>query len=89
MENSRLEDFIQDISTAPKDGTTFWGIERGCAHHMFWHEEFGEFISSYRRMYLRDGLNFENGQSYQDHSPVIHRPLLWMPKPKLIDEADF
>lgn len=84
-----IEEFIHDISTAPKDGTTFWGIERGNAHHMFWHEGFGEFISSYRRMQLRAGLTFEDGKSYQDHSPVIHRPLMWMKKPALPDEADF
>jgi hypothetical protein len=83
-----VEDLIQPIETAPKDGTIFWGIVCGNATAMFWHEGFGEFISSYRRMQLATGLTFEDGKSYQDHSPIIHRPMSWLPKPKLPDAED-
>jgi len=71
----------QPIETAPTDGTRFWGEVDEDALTMFWHDGFGEFISTYRRMELAQGLTFEDGTTFRDHSPVIHRPKLWMPLP--------
>ncbi|NKK06714.1 hypothetical protein GFL93_12670 [Rhizobium leguminosarum bv. viciae] len=83
-----IESLVEPIESAPKDGTVFWGIVRGDAIAVFWHEGFGEFISSYRRMTLAPGLTWEDGKTYHDHSPVIHRPMSWLPKPKLPDTED-
>ena len=69
----------QPIETAPKDGTTFWGEVDGDAKTMFWHDGFGEFVSSFNRMTMASGYTVD-GLSYKDHSPQIHRPKFWCPK---------
>lgn len=71
----------QPIETAPKDGSKFWGDDDEDAVAMFWHEGFGEFISSYRRMTMAPGYTID-GKGYKDHSPVVHKPHRWMPIPK-------
>lgn len=68
------------IETAPKDGTRFWGGVGDDAIAMLWHEGFGEFVSSWRRMEMASGYLI-NGKEYEDHSPVIHHPKVWMPIP--------
>ena len=67
----------QPIETAPKDGTKFWGLIDEDAISMFWHEDFGEFVSSFRRMTMAPGYTI-NGKQYEDHSPEIHKPMFWM-----------
>jgi len=67
----------QPIETAPKDGTKFWGLIDGDAISMFWHDDFGEFVSSYRRMTMAPGYTI-NGKQYEDHSPEIHKPMFWI-----------
>ena len=62
------------IEEAPKDGTPFHGLVGDDLLKMFWHDEFGEFVSSFRRMQLHNGYRFADGKDYEDHSPVIHRP---------------
>lgn len=64
------------IETAPKDGSRFWGDDGDDAIAMFWHEGFGEFISSYRRMTMAPGYTID-GESFKDHSPVVHSPTRW------------
>jgi hypothetical protein len=78
---------LQPIETAPKEGSKFWGLVKCDALAMFWHEGFGEFVSSFNRMELAPGLTFEDGSAFRDHSPVIHKPRAWMPMPNF-DEAD-
>ena len=69
----------QPMETAPKNGSKFWGKVGDDAIAMFWHDGFGEFISSYRQMRLRPGLTFDDtGLDTSDHSPVIHKPTHWM-----------
>jgi hypothetical protein len=68
----------QPIETAPKDGTKFWGLEDEDAIAMFWHEGFGEFVSSFRRMTMREGWTID-GEPFKDHSPEVRRPAWWMP----------
>lgn len=75
----------QPIETCPRDGSQFLGECDGDWIKMLWHEGFGEFVSSWRRMELRPDLTFEDtGLSYKDHSPVVHNPSRWMP---LIEEV--
>jgi hypothetical protein len=66
------------IETAPRDGTKFWGNCDDDAIAMFWHDGFNEFVSSFRRMVMAEGYLI-NGKSYEDHSPVVHKPTHWMP----------
>lgn len=68
------------METAPRDGRKFWGIVECDAVAMFWHEGFGEFVSSFRRMEMAPGYTI-NGKPYEDHSPVVHRPSAWLPIP--------
>ena len=68
----------QPIETAPKDGTSFWGAEAGSAISMFWHPEFNEFVSAFRRMTMAPGYTIDD-RPYKDHSPVVHKPSHWMP----------
>jgi len=68
----------QPIETAPKDGTRFWGAVGDDAIAMFWHPEFSEFVSSFRRMTYAPQF----GGTSHDHSPVVHRPARWMPLPE-------
>lgn len=69
----------EPMETAPKDGRAFWGRVDGDAIRMFWHPEFGEFVSKFRRMQLHDGSTFAaTGKDYSDHSPTIHEPTGWM-----------
>jgi hypothetical protein len=70
----------RDMSTAPRDGSKFWGLVGEDAIAMFWHEGFGEFVSSFRRMTMAPGY-LVNGKPYEDHSPVIHKPRAWLPMP--------
>ena len=44
-----------DMEAAPKDGTKFWGLVGEDALAMFWHEGFGEFVTSFRVRSCRDG----------------------------------
>lgn len=67
------------IETAPKDGSKFWGNVDEDAIAMFWHEGFGEFVSSFRRLTMAEGYTID-GASCQDHSPEIHKPTHWMPR---------
>lgn len=66
------------IASAPKDGSRFWGLIDSNAITMFWHPDFKEFVSSYRRMTMAPGLTI-NGKPHEDHSPEIHKPNMWMP----------
>lgn len=68
----------QPIETAPKDGTKFRGLVDEDAISMFWHEGFGEFVSSYRRMTMAPGYTID-GAAYKDHSPEVHKPKFWQP----------
>jgi hypothetical protein len=69
------------IETAPRDGRRFWGACAGDAISMLWHDGFGAFVSSWRRMELARGMTFaDTGLAYQDHSPVTHSPTHWMPE---------
>lgn len=70
------------ISEAPKDGTPFWMLVGDDAIRVLWHKEFGEFVSSWRRMTMALGYTI-NGKHHEDHSPVIHRGLWWMPMPEM------
>lgn len=70
------------IKTAPKDGTWFWGRIDDDAIAMFWHEGFGEFVSSFNRMTTAPGYTFEDGSTHRDHSPVAHKPTHWQPLPQ-------
>lgn len=70
----------QDIGTAPRDGSRFWGKVGDDAIAMLWHEGFGEFVSSWRRMEMAPGYTIDD-QPYKDHSPVVHHPEAWMPLP--------
>src|SRR3546814_7353876 len=69
------------MASAPRDGTKFWGLVGDDAITMFWHPGFGEFVSAFRRMELAAGLTFDDGETFRDHSPVIHKPHGWLPKP--------
>lgn len=70
------------IHTAPKDGSKFWGSVGDDAVSMFWHADFGEFVTGFRRMALARGMIFEEtGLSYKDHSPEIQHPIAWQPRP--------
>lgn len=71
----------QPISSAPKDGTRFWGDDGDDAIAMFWHPKFEAFVSSFRRMTLAKGMTFDDGMATSDHSPVIHHPTHWQPLP--------
>ena len=74
----------QTIETAPKDGTKFWGAVGDDAIAMLWHPTFRGFVSSWSRMTLANGMTFsDTGKSFQDHHPVIHHPLYWMPLQEL------
>lgn len=66
------------ISEAQKDGSAFWGNVEDDAIRMFWHEGFGEFVSSYRQMQTHNGHTFGDGSTVKDHSPEIHRPTHFM-----------
>jgi hypothetical protein len=68
------------IETAPKDGTRFWGKIDDDAIAMLWHEEFKEFVSSWRQMTMAPGYTVD-GKSSKNHSPEIHCPTHWMPLP--------
>jgi hypothetical protein len=68
----------QPIETAPKDGTRIHGAVNDDAIAVFWHDGFGEFVSSFRRMTMHNGYTI-NGKDYEDHSPVIHKPKFWKP----------
>ena len=70
----------QDIGTCPRDGSRFWGKVDDDAIAMLWHEGFGEFVSSWRRMEMAPGYLIDD-QPYKDHSPVVHHPVAWMPLP--------
>lgn len=67
-----------DIKDAPRDGKWFWGKIGEDAIAMRWHDGFGEFVSSWRQMTMAPGYLID-GQSGKDHSPVVHKPSLWMP----------
>lgn len=69
------------IETVPRDGTRFWGKVEDDAIAMMWHETFGQFVSSWRRMTMAPGYTI-NGEEYEDHSPVVHYPEAWMPMPE-------
>ena len=72
----------QSISTAPRDGTRFWGNVGDDAIAMCWHEGFAAFVSSWRRMELALGYTCaDTGLSYHDHSPEKHNPTHWQPLP--------
>ena len=77
----------QSIETAPKDGTRFWGNVDDDAIAMLWHDGFGEFVSSWRRMEMAAGYTID-GAAYKDHSPVIHKPSHWMPLPSSLPERE-
>lgn len=68
------------IETAPKDGTRFWGKVGDNAIAMLWHDGFGAFVSSWRRIEMAAGYTI-NGKQYEDHSPVIECPTHWQPLP--------
>lgn len=70
----------RSIDTAPKDGTLFWGCIDDDAIAMLWHESFGAFVSSWRRMTMAPGYTI-NGKAWEDHSPTAHTPTHWMPLP--------
>ena len=76
----------QPIETAPKDGSKFWGICEGDAITMFWHPEFNAFCSSFKRMQMAEGYLI-NGKPYEDHSPVTHRPTMWIQRPLWVEEV--
>jgi hypothetical protein len=76
--------FWQSVETAPRDGTQFWGLVGDDAISMSWHPTFNAFVSSFRRMTLAPGYTFEDGATFQDHSPTIHEPSLWAPLPKVV-----
>lgn len=65
-----------DIATAPKDGTQFWGKVGDDAIAMFWHPKFEAFVSSFRRMTMAPGYTMD-GETEIDHSPVTHSPTKW------------
>jgi hypothetical protein len=69
----------RDIASAPRDGTKFWGDDGEDAIAMFWHEGFGEFVSSFSRMTMAPGYLIDD-KPFQDHHPVIHHPTMWMPR---------
>lgn len=69
---------LSSMDTAPKDGTRFLGKVGDDLIAMFWHDGFGEFVSSFRRMTMAPGYTI-NGKTYEDHSPEIHQPSAWMP----------
>jgi hypothetical protein len=69
-----------DMSTAPKDGSRFWGRCDDDAIAMFWHPTFDAFVSSFRRMTMAPGYTID-GEAFQDHSPDIRCPDAWMPIP--------
>jgi len=71
----------QDMDTAPKDGTRFWGKVGDNAVAMFWHPKFGAFVSSFRRMTMAPGYTID-GEGFSDHSPTIEEPAGWMPIPE-------
>jgi hypothetical protein len=77
----------QPISTAPKDGTRFWGRVGDDARAIFWHEGFGEFISSFRRMVMAPGYTV-SGKDFLDYSPEIYRPTHWLPFPSPPKESE-
>lgn len=72
---------LRPIEEAPKDGTPFHGLVGEDLIKMFWHDEFGEFVSSFRRMQMRPGYLI-NGKEYEDHSPIIHKPKYFRPLPE-------
>jgi len=65
----------RDISTAPKDGTWFWGATEHDAIHMCWREGFDAFVSTWREMTF--AKNYGGGTT--EHSPTIQYPTHWMP----------
>jgi len=71
----------QPISTAPKDGTKFWGRSGEDAIAMFWHPKFNAFVSSFRIMTMHNGCTFADGSTEREHSPEAHEPTHWMPLP--------
>lgn len=80
----------QEISTAPKDGTTVIGAYfnvRWADSHMngrivkvWWQPEFDAFISSCRLMQMAAGYTI-NGKTEELHSPEIEAVTHWMPLP--------
>lgn len=66
------------IADAPLEGR-FWGLVDDDAIAMSWHPGFGEFVSSFRRHQLEPGYTFDDGSTFQDHHPVIHKPTHWLP----------
>lgn len=70
----------QPISTAPRDGSRFWGKVGDDAIAMLWHPGFEAFVSQWRRMTMAHGYTI-NGKPYEDHSPTTHQPSAWMPLP--------
>ena len=73
---------LKTMDEAPKDGTRFLGKCGDDFIAMFWHDEFKEFCSSFRRIQMAKGFTID-AKPYQDHSPVVHNPSGWMP---LIEE---
>ena len=73
----------QPISTAPKDGSWFWGYIDGDALRMRWHQRFQAFVSSWRQMTMAPGYKIrdDDGEmvSELDHSPTVEHPEYWMP----------
>ena len=72
------------ISSAPRDGSRFWGRVEDDAIAMLWHPKFEAFVSSWRKMIMAPGYTID-GETERDHSPVIHSPKEWMPLPKSKD----
>jgi len=77
---SRVMTALQEIETAPKDGSKFLGKCGEDYILMFWHPELKVFCSSFRRLQMAEGYSI-NGKSYEDHSPVTHTPSAWIPSP--------
>lgn len=69
----------QSMESAPKDRPV-WGKVKENAVRMFWHEDFGAFISSFHRMTMAPGYTI-NGKSFEDHSPEIVNAEAWMDMP--------
>lgn len=69
------------ISEAPRDGTPIWGMDGDDAIKMFWHPKFDAFVSGFNRMTLAKGYTFDDGSTFSDHSPTIHKPAYYMQPP--------
>lgn len=67
---------LQDIATAPKDGTGFWGLCDGNLIRMWWDDRFDAFTSTHCREENPDG-------SFHGHTPSRHQPRKWMPIPPM------